>query len=220
VAGLCEAIGADARDVMLGIGYDHRIGFDFLKPGPGWGGSCLPKDTRALMHIAQSAGYDFPLLAGAVHTNDRQQDQVVGKISAAVGGHVREATVAVWGLTFKAGTDDRRCSPAVAIAQRVRDLGATVRAYDPTVAMPDLLGDPDDHGAADLEGVVLCDDAYQACEGADVLVVLTEWEELRWLDFAQVRDAMARPVVVDARNHLDPAALRRMGFAYRGLGRA
>lgn len=220
VSGLCEAIGADARDVMLGIGYDHRIGFDFLKPGPGWGGSCLPKDTRALIHISESAGYDFPLLRGAVDTNDRQQQRVVAKITTALGGDLGTSTVAVWGLTFKAGTDDRRSSPAVAVAQQIRDLGATVRAFDPTVAMPDLHGSPADGPPEDLQGLVLCDDAYDACRGADVLVVLTEWEELRWLDFIRVRDTMARAVVVDARNHLDPAALRRMGFAYSGLGRA
>jgi len=220
MSGLCEAIGADARDVMLGIGYDHRIGFDFLKPGPGWGGSCLPKDTRALMHIAESAGYDFPLLRGAVDTNDHQQERVVAKIAAAVGGDLHASTVAVWGLTFKAGTDDRRSSPAVAVAQRIRDGGAAVRAFDPTVAMPDLQGIPPVGLPYDLEGLVLCDDAYDACRGADVLVVLTEWEELRWLDFTRVRDTMAQAVVVDARNHLDPAALRRMGFAYSGLGRA
>jgi len=219
MSGLCEAIGADARDVMLGIGYDHRIGFDFLKPGPGWGGSCLPKDTRALMHIAESAGYDFPLLRGAVDTNDHQQERVVAKITAAVGGDLHATTVAVWGLTFKAGTDDRRSSPAVAVAQRIRDGGGAVRAFDPTVAMPDLQGFPPGGPPHDLEGLVLCDDAYDACCGADALVVLTEWEELRWLDFIRVRDTMARAVVVDARNHLDPAALRRMGFAYSGLGR-
>ena len=146
VAGLCEAVGADVRDVILGLGYDKRIGFEYLKPGPGWGGSCLPKDTRALVHIAEQAGYDFSFLKGAIATNDEQFERVVAKVHAAVapslpgawrrsgdGGEFVGAVVAVWGLTFKAGTDDLRNSPAMEIALRLAEGGAEVRAYDPTV---------------------------------------------------------------------------------------
>ena len=155
LAGLCEEVGADARDVLLGLGYDKRIGFEFLRPGPGWGGSCLPKDTRALLHIAGEAGYDFSLLAGAIASNDEQLSRVVAKVETACGGSVDGATVAVWGLTFKANTDDRRDSPSLQIAHRLAGLGATVQAFDPTVDaeadVPDLHGlqlraDPYDGG--------------------------------------------------------------------------
>jgi UDPglucose 6-dehydrogenase len=213
MAGLCEAVGADARDVILGLGYDHRIGFEFLRPGPGWGGSCLPKDTRALLHIAESVGYDFALLRGAIETNDDQLERVVGKVRSAAGGRLAKAPVAVWGLTFKSGTDDRRASPAVSVVRRLVAEGAHVRAFDPTVV-------PGDEEASDLDGVTLCADAYEACDRAKALAVLTEWDEFRWLDLARVRKAMDRPAVVDARNLLDPAAMRMLGFDYVGIGRS
>ncbi len=210
VANLCEAVGADVRDVLLGMAYDHRIGFDYLRPGPGWGGSCLPKDTRALLFMAETGGYDFPLLREVIQTNETQLSSVMTKIRGAVGGSLSGRPVAAWGLTFKAKTDDRRDSPAVEIVRRMVADGARVRAFDPTVTgpLPEL---PDD--------VEICADAYAACEGAAVAVVLTEWEELRWLDFAKVRALLSEPSVVDTRNLLDPAALRRMGFTYVGVGR-
>lgn len=215
LAGLCESVGADVRDVVLGLGYDRRIGFDFLRPGPGWGGSCLPKDTAALVHIAEDAGYDFALLRAAIAANDEARERVVRKAEEAAGGDLSGRTVGAWGLTFKAGTDDRRTSPAVAVTRRLVELGATVRAYDPTVA-PGLAPDP---APADLQEVVLCADAYDACRGASVVVLLTEWDEFRGLDFAKVADVMTSPALVDARNLLDPAALRRAGFSYAGVGR-
>lgn len=206
MANLCEAVGADVKDVILGMGYDRRIGFEFLKPGPGWGGSCLPKDTSALVRIGEDAGYDFGLLRGVIAINEEQQGRVVAKVTELAGGRLEGATVAVWGLTFKAGTDDRRNSPAVAIARRLTRAGARVQAYDPTVRRP-------------LPEVEFCLDAYAACEGASVLAVLTEWDEFRWVDLAKVRSLMARPAVVDARNMLDPAAVRLAGFNYAGIGR-
>ncbi len=209
VANLCEAVGADVKDVVLGMGYDRRIGFEFLKPGPGWGGSCLPKDTRALVRIGEDAGYDFSLLRGVIEVNDEQRSRVLAKIATMVGGPLEEAQVAVWGLTFKARTDDRRQSPAVAIAAALVAAGARVRAYDPTVRGPQ----------PDLAGIELCDDPYQACEGASVLALLTEWDELRWLDFDKVRSVMASPCLVDARNLLEPASMRLAGFRYLGMGR-
>ena len=215
LAGLCESVGADVRDVVLGLGYDRRIGFDFLRPGPGWGGSCLPKDTSALVHLADRSGYDFALLRAAIAANEEARDRVVQKVERAAGDALSGATVGVWGLTFKAGTDDRRMSPAVAIARRLVELGAEVRAYDPTV---DPIVDPKS-APEDLQGMVLCADAYDACRGASAVAVLTEWDELRGLDFAKVADLMATPALVDARNLLDPAALRRYGFTYSGIGR-
>jgi UDPglucose 6-dehydrogenase len=210
VSNLCEAVGADVRDVLLGMAYDHRIGFDYLRPGPGWGGSCLPKDTRALVYIGEQSGYEFSLLRGAIETNEAQLASVTAKIRTAVGGSLQGRVVAAWGLTFKARTDDRRDSPAVDILRRLVAEGATVRAFDPTV-----------HGPVPEvpSGVEILPDAYAASEGAHCAVVLTEWEELRWLDFQKVRDLLAEPSVVDARNLLDPAAMRRMGFTYIGVGR-
>jgi UDPglucose 6-dehydrogenase len=231
VAGLCEAVGADVRDVILGLGYDKRIGFEFMKPGPGWGGSCLPKDTRALVHIAEQAGYDFSFLKGAIATNDEQFERVVAKVHAAVAptlvsgaadGDFTGAVVAVWGLTFKAGTDDLRNSPAVEISLRLAEGGAEVRAYDPTVIVPEGEGSVPVPGFAVPDGpgsLRAYPDAYTACQGAAAAVVLTEWDEFRWLDFAKVRDALAAPVFVDARNLLDPARVRRLGFSYVGIGR-
>jgi UDPglucose 6-dehydrogenase len=216
LAGLCEEVGADVRDVMLGLGYDKRIGFEFLRPGPGWGGSCLPKDTRALLHIAGEAGYDFSLLAGAIASNEEQLARVVVKVETACGGSVNGATIGVWGLTFKANTDDRRDSPSLQIVRRLVDLGAKVQAFDPTVTVP---AGGDDTGPEDLRDLILRSDPYEAATGAAVVVVLTEWDEFRWLDFGRLLKVMGEPSIVDARNLLDPAAVRRMGFTYAGIGR-
>lgn len=206
IANLCEAVGADVREVVMGMGYDKRIGFEFMKPGPGWGGSCFPKDTRALVRIGEDHGYDFSLLRGAIEVNDQQYDRVAAKVERMANG-LDGRRVAVWGLTFKARTDDLRDSPSLAVIERLRAKGAHVRAFDPTRRDP-------------LDGIEVCDDPYAVCEEAVVLVVLTEWDELRWLDFAKVRSLMAQPCLVDARNLLDPAALRRLGFDYDGVGRS
>jgi UDPglucose 6-dehydrogenase len=207
IANLCEAVGADVREVVLGMGYDKRIGFEFLKPGPGWGGSCFPKDTRALIRIGDDAGYDFSLLRGVLDVNEEQYERVVAKVERLAGGSVDGVTVGAWGLTFKARTDDTRESPALEIIDRLQRRGATVRAYDPAA------------GPAGLAGVNRVDDPYAACEGAGVLVVLTEWDDFRWLDLDKVRGLMAHPRIVDARNLLDPAVARRKGFTYEGMGR-
>ncbi len=203
------------RDVLLGLGYDKRIGFEFLRPGPGWGGSCLPKDTRALTHIARQAGYDFSLLAGAIASNDEQLARVVSKVEAACGGSLEGSTVGVWGLTFKANTDDRRDSPSLQVSRRLVELGAKVQAFDPTVAATEA----GEAGPEDLRDFILRADPYEAATGAAVVVVLTEWDEFRWLDFARLLTVMGVPSIVDARNLLDPAAVRRMGFTYEGIGR-
>jgi UDPglucose 6-dehydrogenase len=226
IAGLCEAVGADVRDVILGLGYDRRIGFEYLRPGPGWGGSCLPKDTRALVHIGEQAGYDFSFLRGAIATNEEQFERVVGKVEAALTGTggLAGARLAVWGLTFKAGTDDLRNSPAVEIVRRLVAGGADVAVFDPTLHPDEEESHPIDAlvGARDGDSpgsVRVAGDAYAACEDAFAVVVLTEWDEFRWLDFDLVRSKMRHPVVVDARNLLDPSQLRRYGFEYSGIGR-
>jgi UDPglucose 6-dehydrogenase len=213
VAALCEAVGADVVDVTTGIGLDPRIGTEFLRPGPGYGGSCLPKDVAALQATAEAVGCDFGLLRAVADTNARQRDRMVGKIRRAAGRRLAGATVAVWGLTFKAGTADLRDSPALAIVARLLAEGATVQAYDP--ATPVDAGSV--AGLRAAKAMVTATDPYSACAGADVLAVLTDWEEFRWVDFARVRALLLRPAVVDTRNLLDPAALT--GFRYEGIGR-
>jgi UDPglucose 6-dehydrogenase len=217
VANLCEAVNADVREVALGMGYDPRIGSEFLQAGPGFGGSCFPKDTAALLHTAERAGYDFSLLRGVVDVNRRQQESILSKIRRAAEGSLLGATVAIWGLTFKANTDDLRDSPALSVIAQLAEDGALVRAYDPTVeGARDLLGGD----GSGLSEVLVAGDAYDAVESAGVLVVLTEWDEFRWLDFERVARAMAAPrAVVDARNLLDAHELRRLGFLYQGVGR-
>jgi UDPglucose 6-dehydrogenase len=210
VANLCEALDADVRDVALGMGYDNRIGSEFLHPGPGYGGSCFPKDVAALIHAAEHAGYDFSLLDAVVDVNERQHARIVDKVQAAVGGNLAGKPVAVWGLTFKANTDDLRDSPALEIAGRLLAAGARVRAFDPAA---------DERAQTAVAGLEVVADPYDACAGAEVLAVLTEWDQFRWLDFDRVAATMARPIVVDARNLLDASALRHRGFQYVGVGR-
>jgi UDPglucose 6-dehydrogenase len=217
IAAVCEAVGADINDVVLGMGYDKRIGQEFLRPGPGFGGSCFPKDTFALIRIAESAGYEFGLLKGVVQVNEEQFERVADKTVAAAGGSVDGVRVAAWGLTFKARTDDLRDSPALAVLGRLAERGAKITAFDPTVRPPLDDGKASQLGGIDIE---IASDPYAACEGAEVLLVLTEWEELKWLDFDKVAELMATPRVVDARNLLDREALRRRGFTYDGIGRA
>jgi UDPglucose 6-dehydrogenase len=217
VANLCEAVGADVHEVALGMGYDPRIGSEFLQPGPGYGGSCFPKDTAALLHTADEAGYDFALLRGVIEVNEEQRERVVAKIRRAVGGSLLGTTVAIWGLTFKAGTDDVRDTPALAVIDQVVASGAIVRAYDPMIKDVAALHDLP---AEVRSQVAVLDDPYEAAKSAGVLVVLTPWDEFRWLEFGQVFEAMERPHgVVDARNVLDPAEMRRLGFTYAGIGR-
>jgi UDPglucose 6-dehydrogenase len=206
IAAVCDAVGADVKDVVLGMGYDKRIGHEFMKPGPGFGGSCLPKDTRALVQIADSAGYSFDLMRGVITVNEDQFHRVAAKVRDMAGGSLEGVKVAVWGLTFKARTDDTRESPALRIVSLLADQGAEVQAYDPAVKGP-------------VGGVVPAADPYSVCDGARVLAVLTEWDDFRWLDFDKVAGLMETPRVVDARNLLDRPALERRGFSYVGIGR-
>lgn len=207
VAALCEATGADVVDVLEGMGHDPRIGSEYLRPGPGWGGSCFPKDTRAMVRIADDHDFDFVLLRRLLEQNDEQFERVVAKVRRAVGGDLRGTTIALLGLAFKAGTDDTRDSPALAILQRLLAAGASVVAYDPVAR-------------ADAPGLVLAADPYEACDGADAVVVLTEWPEFAALDLDEVAARLRRPAMVDGRNMFDPAAARAAGLDYQGLGRS
>ncbi len=213
IANLCQAVGADSVDVIRGMSYDRRIGADHLAPGPGWGGSCFPKDTSALIRIAEEHGYDFALLKEVVAANERQFDLVAEDVWKAAGDTGAGVTVAAWGLTFKAATDDLRDSPALAVVRRLRQRGAVVRAFDPTLPNPA-------DGHLNGLGLQLCDDPYAACEGAHVLVVLTEWPQFRDFDLTKVAAVMTNPAIVDTRNMLQPIAARAAGCTYQGMGRS
>lgn len=219
VAAMCEQVGADVSAVVAGIGSDVRIGPAFLNPGPGWGGSCFPKDSRALVSIARDHGYDFSLMRGVIDINEQQFERMVGKITAAVDrfGHDRLTgiTVGALGLTFKAGTDDLRESPALRILGELHERGATIRAYDPTAA-----GELDPIQSARLAGFDLCSSMADAAKGADVVTILTEWPEFRELDLAATRQAMRGDTIVDCRNLLDPATVKAAGLRYDGVGRS
>ncbi|WP_370618052.1 UDP-glucose dehydrogenase family protein [Mumia sp. Pv 4-285] len=205
MAAVCEASGADIRAVTEGMGADRRIGTAFLKPGPGWGGSCFPKDTAALVRTSEEHGFDFSLLRAAVDANAQHRRWLLGKIVGAVGGDVRGRRVALWGLTFKAGTDDLRDSPALELAHDLVALGAQVRAYDPTVT-------------TDVDGIDVARSALAACEDADVLAIGTEWPEFSEVDLSEVASALAGDVVVDCRNVLDAPAAAAAGLLYTGVG--
>ena len=206
IAELCERLGADIDLVTEGMGYDRRIGRSFLKPGPGWGGSCLPKDTSALVKVAESVNYDFRMLTSAIDENIAQRDRIVAKIAGACGGNLAGARIGLLGLAFKAGTNDLRDSPALAVASVLGALGADLTAYDPAV----------DTG---IDGMTVVDDPYQVAKDADVIVVLTEWDEFRRLDWSVMADAMEGDDVVDTRNLLDPQRILDAGLSWQGVGR-
>jgi UDPglucose 6-dehydrogenase len=209
VAAICEGVGADINDVVLGLGYDKRIGHEFLRPGPGWGGSCFPKDTKAMVKIAQDAGYDFGLLKGVITVNDQQYGRIVDKIRAAAGGTLKGKKIASWGLTFKALTDDLRDSPAVEIVTRLLADGASVSVFDPTVTV----------APKGLDAITVSASPLEACAGADVIAVLTEWDDFRWVSPVEAGGAVNVKQIVDARNLLDRSEWRRAGFEYQGIGR-
>jgi UDPglucose 6-dehydrogenase len=206
IAALCEHVGANIDDVMDGIGQDKRIGNQFLKPGPGWGGSCFPKDTRALVKIAESAGYDFELLRGVIDFNEIQFDRIVDKVRKAVGGTLTGKNIAVLGLTFKAHTNDLRDSPALRIVEQLKLQGATINAYDPTVANP-------------LPQTNFCKTAIDACASADAILIATEWPEFALLNPTEIGNVVRSKHMIDARNILEADLWRGAGFSYQGVGR-
>ena len=211
MADLCEKVGADVHDVARGIGLDGRIGRKFLHPGPGYGGSCFPKDTLALVRTAQDYGAPTRLVEATVAVNDARKSSMAMRVIAACGGSVRGRTIGILGLTFKPETDDMRDSPAISIVARLAGDGAIIRAFDPegmAQAKPVL-----------PETVIYCKDALDAAAGADALVLITEWNEFRALSPERLAEAMRGRVLVDLRNVYDPAAMRRAGFDYHGVGR-
>jgi UDPglucose 6-dehydrogenase len=211
MADLCERVGGDVHDVARGIGLDGRIGRKFLHPGPGFGGSCFPKDTLALMRIAQEAGAPSRLVESVVAVNDARKSGMAARIVAACGGSVRGRTIAVLGLTFKPQTDDMRDSPAIPIVARLVEDGAIVRAFDPEGV---------DQARTMLPAsVVYCRDTMDAASGADAIVVVTEWNEFRAISPDRLKATMRGDVLVDLRNVYDPAEMRAAGFAYHSIGR-
>ncbi len=211
IADLCEKVGADVHDVARGIGLDGRIGSKFLHPGPGYGGSCFPKDTRALVEIARQAGAPLSLIEATDNFNEARKAQMVDRVRQAVGGSLQGKVVAMLGLTFKPNTDDMREAPSLAIGPALVEEGATVQAPDPEgiaearKLMPDL---------------TYCDDPYAAMNGADALVLVTEWNSYRALDLRRMKATLKQPIVVDLRNIYRPAEMRAAGFQYSSIGRA
>ena len=209
IAALCEAVGADVHQVAKGMGLDGRIGSKFLHPGPGFGGSCFPKDIRALLDLADENGTTSEILKAVMRVNDGQKQKMGEKIRRAA-GDVAGKTIGVLGLAFKPNTDDMREAPALSIIPPLQAAGASIRAYDPA-AMKEA--------AKALKDVTYCEDAYDAAKGADALVVLTEWNQFRNLDLERMKAAMNTPVLIDLRNVYEPEKMAALGFSYTGLGR-
>jgi UDPglucose 6-dehydrogenase len=210
IADLCEAVGADVQDVAKGIGLDGRIGRKFLHAGPGYGGSCFPKDCLALARTAREAGAPMTIVETTVNVNDARKGRLAARILRACGGSVQDKTIAVLGLTFKPNTDDMRESPSLTVVPALRQAGATIRAFDP-------------EGMSEarklLDGVAFCDDAYDTMDGADALVILTEWNEFRALDLERVKSLLRSPTVLDFRNIYKPDDMAEAGFYYFSIGR-
>ena len=210
IADLCEKVGANVQDVARGMGLDGRIGRKFLNAGPGYGGSCFPKDTIALVRTAQEYGSPARLVETVVQVNDRRKGAMASRVITAAGGSLRGKTVGVLGVAFKPNTDDMRDAPSLAIVPALQDAGAKVRAFDPAAM----------HEAQTLlPGVSWCEDAYDVATGADVLVLITEWNEFRALDLERIAAVMNAPVLVDLRNVYRPDEVRAAGFTYSSIGR-
>ncbi len=210
VADLCEATGVDVQEVARGIGLDNRIGKKFLHAGPGYGGSCFPKDTSALLKTAQDNGVAFRIVETVEAVNTTRKRAMARKVAAALGGQVRDRQIALLGLAFKPNTDDMREAPSLAIVTALRDMGARVRAYDPEAMAQARLVLPE---------IEYADNAYACIEGADALVIVTEWDAFRALDLNRVKSLLRQPVVVDLRNIYRPDEMRRRGFQYSSIGR-
>jgi len=210
IADLCEKVGADVRDVAYGIGLDSRIGSRFLQPGPGYGGSCFPKDTLALLKTGQDFEAPLRIVESVVASNDQRKRSMGRRVIQALGGDGHGKTVALLGLTFKANTDDMRDSPAIAIVQSLQDAGASVRAYDPEGM---------EQAAKVIENVTYCRDAYDAMHGADAAVIVTEWDAFRALDLTKARDLLNQPLLVDLRNLYSRSEVEAKGFRYLAVGR-
>jgi UDPglucose 6-dehydrogenase len=210
VANLCDKIDADVHALARGIGLDQRIGSKFLHPGPGFGGSCFPKDTRSAAFFAAEVGERLEIVETVIRVNERQRERMVDKIVAALDGDVHGKTIGMLGLSFKPETDDMREAPSIDIVAGLEAQGASVRAFDPVA---------NDAARKLMPNATLCEDAYEACEEADVLVLMTEWNQFRMLDLERIKSLLTAPVVVDLRNVYEPERMREAGFGYVCVGR-
>jgi len=209
IANLCELTGADVHQVAKGMGLDGRIGTKFLHPGPGFGGSCFPKDAQALSSLARNKGYAFEIIDAVLRVNARQQKLMVEKISRMV-GDLNGKTLGILGLAFKPNTNDLRESPAIGIVKALLQSGASIRAYDPAAM---------EEAKKVLHGVIFCQDAYDTAKGCDGLILATEWNQLRNLDLERMKEALKQPVFIDLRNVYEPTKMAELGFRYAGVGR-
>jgi UDPglucose 6-dehydrogenase len=210
IADLSEKVGADIQEVARGIGLDNRIGTKFLHAGPGYGGSCFPKDTRALVKIAEDHDAQLRIVESVVTVNDNRKRAMARKVANALDGNLRNKTIAVLGLAFKPDTDDMREAPSIPLITGLCDMGAKVRAFDPASMK---------EARRELPDIDYCDDAYACAEGADALVIVTEWVQFRALDLPRLKRIMKQPIVVDLRNVYRPAEMAELGFVYNGVGR-
>jgi UDPglucose 6-dehydrogenase len=210
MANLCEKVGADVHSIARGIGLDRRIGRKFLHAGPGFGGSCFPKDTRSIAHFAREVGQELEIVESVIRVNERQRERMVEKIVDALDGDIDGRTIGVLGLSFKPETDDMRDAPALDIIRGLEKRGARIRAYDPQAMR---------EASKLLPDLATCDDAYEACSGADALVLVTEWNQFRMLDLARIKSLLRQPVIVDLRNIYEPGPMREAGFRYFCVGR-
>jgi UDPglucose 6-dehydrogenase len=210
IAQICEKVGANVQDVAIGMGLDSRIGPKFLQAGPGYGGSCFPKDTSAMADISRRNGYEFQIIEAVLRVNDAVKLRMIDKIMNALGGDVSGKTIAMLGLAFKPETDDMRDSPTIPIIKGLQKRGATVRAYDPQAM---------DNAKSIFQDITYCPDAYTTAEGADALVLATEWNEFRALNFERISKALRQPVLIDLRNVYDPMRMAAHGFKYTSVGR-
>jgi UDPglucose 6-dehydrogenase len=216
LAEVAERVGADIEKVRIGIGSDPRIGYSFIYPGIGYGGSCFPKDVRALIRSAHTVGHDAELLRSVEAVNDRQKMTLVRKLQSHFGDRLAQRTFALWGLAFKPNTDDMREAPSRVMIDALLSVGASIRAYDP-VARGEAERAYRDQPHA--ERLTFCNDAYEAAKGADALLIATEWKEFRSPDFDRLKGLLLQPLVFDGRNIYDPSLMQRLGFQYFAIGR-
>ena len=210
MANLCEKVGADVHSIARGIGLDRRIGPKFLHAGPGFGGSCFPKDTRSVAHFAREVGQELEIIESVIRVNERQRERMVEKIVGALDGEIDGRIIGILGLSFKPETDDMRDAPSLDIIRGLEKRGAQIRAYDPQAMQ---------EASKFLPGLATCEDAYEACSGADALVLITEWNQFRLLDLARVKSLLRQPVIVDLRNIYEPGPMQEAGFRYFCVGR-
>ena len=210
IAFTCEKVEADVEKVLDGVGLDRRIGRDFLYPGVGYGGSCFPKDVKALIAISQKSGYDFQLLKAVDKVNLEAKQKFVEKVIKMCGNKVKGKTLGILGLAFKPNTDDMREAPSIYIIKKLQALGARIKAYDP-VAIP--------NASKILKGITYCQTPYEVAKDAEALLIITEWNEFRQLDLVKIKKLLKKPIIVDGRNIYDPEKMKKLGFVYKGVGR-